>query len=420
MGMTITEKILAKAAGKTKVNPGDVVFANVDIALCHDVTSDLAIDIVEKDFGGKVWDPKKIVVLPDHGVPNKDIQVATLVKRLIDFARKQNVPNIYSIETGDYGVCHTMLPYRGFVRPGQVIVGADSHTCQHGSLGAFSTGIGSTELGNVLATGKLWFRVPETIKIEVNGKLPKDVMAKDVVLKVIGDLGVDGALYMAMEWTGSTIDAMSIDERMTLTNMAIECGAKSGIIAPDKKTIDFVKSLTKEKFEPLYSDPDAVYARTLTYDASKFVPVVAKPFLPSNVVPARECKDVQINQAYIGSCTGGKIEDFAAAAEELKGKKKAPWVKLLIVPATVDIQNEIVKRGWYDIFIKAGGVLVSAGCNACLGYHGGVLAAGEVAVATTNRNFRGRMGHPDSKVYLASPRIAARSAIAGYITDEVK
>ncbi|GBR77597.1 3-isopropylmalate dehydratase large subunit [Candidatus Termititenax dinenymphae] len=419
MGMTITEKILAKAAGKAQVVPGEVVFAKVDIALAHDVTSDLAIDIVEQDFGGKVWDPDKIIVLPDHGVPNKDIQVATLVKKLLDFAEKKKIKNVYSIETGDYGVCHTMLPYRGFVRPGQVIVGADSHTCQHGSLGAFSTGIGSTELGNVFATGKLWFRIPESIKIEVNGKLPEGVMAKDVVLRVIGDLGVDGALYMAMEWTGSTIENMSIDERMTLTNMAIECGAKSGIIAPDKKTIDFVQARTKEKFEPIYSDADAKYAKTLTYKAEDLVPVVAKPFLPSNVVPAKECNDIKLNQAYLGSCTGGKYEDFVAAAKVLKGQKKAPHVRLLIVPATAEIQKQIIKDGLYDIFMQAGGVLVSAGCNACLGYHGGVLAAGEVAISTTNRNFRGRMGHVDSKVYLASPITAAKSAIAGYITDKI-
>lgn len=418
MGMTITEKILARAAGKAKVNPGDVVFANVDIALAHDVTSDLAIDIVEKDFAGKVWDPDRIIVLPDHGVPNKDIQVAQLVKKLLDFAQEKGIKNVFSIETGNYGVCHTMLPEEGFVRPGEVIVGADSHTCQHGALGAFSTGIGSTELGNVFATGKLWFRVPETIKIEVNGKLPKGVMAKDVVLKVIGDLGVDGALYMAMEWTGTAIEAMSMDERMTLTNMAIECGAKSGIIPADKKTIEYVKKRTKVPFTPVYSDADAKYTKVLRYEAENMVPVVAKPFLPSNVVPARDCRDVKIHQAYIGSCTGGKYEDFVAAAKVLKGQRKAPHVKLLIVPATTKIQQRLVKDGLYDIFVKAGGVFVSAGCNACLGYHGGVLAAGEVAVSTTNRNFRGRMGHIDSKVYLASPITAARSAIAGHITDE--
>ncbi|GBR75531.1 3-isopropylmalate dehydratase large subunit [Candidatus Termititenax persephonae] len=416
MGMTITEKILARAAGRKQVSPGEVVFAKVDIALAHDVTSDLAIDIVEKDFGGRIWNPAKIIVLPDHGVPNKDIQVATLVKRLLDFAERKKIKNIYSVETGDYGVCHTMLAYRGFVRPGQVIVGADSHTCQHGSLGAFSTGIGSTELGNVWATGKLWFRVPETIKIEVNGELPREVMAKDLVLRVIGDLGVDGALYLAMEWTGSAIAALSIDERMTLTNMAIECGAKSGIIAPDQKTMDFVQARTKENFAPLYSDADANYARTLTYQAEDFVPLVAKPYLPSNVAPARDCQDVLIQQAYIGSCTGGKYEDFVAAAEVLKGQKKAPHVRLLIVPATTEIQRQIIQDGLYDIFMAAGGVLVSAGCNACLGYHGGVLAAGETAVSTTNRNFRGRMGHVDSRVYLASPRTAAKSAVAGHIT----
>ncbi len=416
MGMTITEKILARAAGKAKVTPGDVVNAKIDIALAHDVTSDLAIDILHKDLGGKVWDKDRIIVLPDHGVPNKDIQTATLVKKLIDFAKEQKITHVYSIETGDYGVCHTMLPEEGHVRPGEVIVGADSHTCAHGHLGAFATGIGSTELGNVFGTGKLWFRVPESVKIIVKGKFKKGVMAKDLILKVIGDVGVDGCLYQAMEWTGPAIEDMSIDERATLTNMAIECGAKSGIIAPDKKTIEYVKKRTKLPFEPVYSDADAHYARVLEYDLAELEPMVAKPYLPSNVAPAKDCTDVKIDQAYIGSCTGGKIEDFEAAAHELKGKKKAPWVRLLIVPATVKIQREIIKRGWYDIFMDAGGVMVSPGCNACLGYHGGVLAAGEVAVATTNRNFRGRMGHPDSKVYLASPIIAARSAVAGHIT----
>ncbi len=416
MGMTITEKILARASGKKKVTPGDVVNANVDIALAHDVTSDLAIDILLKDLGGKVWDPKRIIVLPDHGVPNKDIQVATMVKKLIDFARAQKIKHVYSIETGEYGVCHTMLPEEGHVRPGEVIVGADSHTCAHGSLGAFATGIGSTELGNVFGTGKLWFRVPESVKIVVKGKFKKGVMAKDLILKFIGDVGVDGCLYQAMEWTGPAITAMSIDERATLTNMAIECGAKNGIIAPDKKTIDYVKARTKIKFEPLYSDPDAKYAKVYEYDLAKLEPMVAKPYLPSNVVPAKECKNIKIDQAYIGSCTGGKSEDFEAAAKVLKGKKKAKWLKLLIVPSTTKIQREIIDRGWYDIFMDAGAVMVSPGCNACLGYHGGVLAAGEVAISTTNRNFRGRMGHPDSKVYLSSPITAAKSAIAGHIT----
>ncbi len=419
MGMTITEKILARAAGKEKVTPGEVIFANIDIALAHDVTSDLAIDIVEKEFNGKVWDPNKIIVLPDHGVPNKDIQVATLVKKLLNFAEQKNIKNVFSVETGCYGVCHTMLPEEGFVRPGEVIVGADSHTCQHGALGAFSTGIGSTELGNVFATGKLWFKVPETLRIIVNGKMPAGVMAKDLFLKVVGDIGVDGALYMAMEWTGETISAMSMDERMTLTNMAIEAGAKSGIIAADEKTINYVKERTSAQFTPVYSDPDAKYAQTIEIDTAKLVPLVAKPFLPSNVAPAEDCNNIKVNQVYIGSCTGGKIEDFAAAAKILKGQKKAKNVKLLIVPATTKIQREIVKRGWYDIFMDAGGVFVSPGCNACLGYHGGVLAAGEIAVATTNRNFRGRMGDPKSEVYLASPITAAKTAIAGYITNKI-
>lgn len=419
MGMTITEKILAKAAGQEKAKPGEVVFAKIDIALAHDVTSDLAIDIVEKEFNGQIWDPNRIIILPDHGVPNKDIQVATLVKKLLEFATKKGIKNVFSIETGCYGVCHTMLPEEGFVRPGEVIVGADSHTCQHGALGAFSTGIGSTELGNVFATGKLWFKVPETLRIVVTGKMPAGVMAKDLFLKVVGDIGVDGALYMAMEWVGETISAMSMDERMTLTNMAIEAGAKSGIIAADEKTITYVKARTNAEFTPLASDPDANYAKTIEIDATKLVPLVAKPFLPSNVALAEECNDIKVNQVYIGSCTGGKIEDFAAAAAVLKGHKKAKNVKLLIVPATTKIQREIIKRGWYDIFMDAGGVFVSPGCNACLGYHGGVLAAGEIAIATTNRNFRGRMGDPKSEVYLASPITAAKTAIAGYITNKL-
>lgn len=417
MGMTITEKILARASGKQKCSPGEVVTAKVDIALAHDVTSDLAIDIVHNNFGGKIWDPNRIIILPDHGVPNKDIKTAALVKKLLDFAKKQKIKNVFAIETGEYGVCHTMLPEEGFVRPGEVIVGADSHTCTHGHLGAFATGIGSTELGNVFATGKLWFKVPESIKINVKGKFKKGVMAKDLILKFIGDVGVDGCLYQAIEWTGPTIEAMSIDERATLTNMAIECGAKNGIIAPDKKAIDYVKARTKAKFTPLHSDPDAKYAKTFEYDVSKLEPMVAQPYLPSNVVPAKECKKVKIHQAYIGSCTGGKIEDFEATAKVLKGKKKASGVKLLIVPTTTKIQREIIKRGWYDIFMDAGGVMVSPGCNACLGYHGGVLADGEIAISTTNRNFRGRMGHPGSKVYLASPITTAKSAIAGFITD---
>jgi 3-isopropylmalate/(R)-2-methylmalate dehydratase large subunit len=416
MGQTITEKILARAAEKDKVTPGEVITANISIALAHDVTSDLAIDIVRNDFNNKIWDKNRIIVLPDHGVPNKDIQTATLVKKLIDFVKEQKIKNIYAIETGEYGVCHTMLPEEGHVRPGEVIVGADSHTCSHGFLGAFSTGIGSTELGNVFATGKLWFKVPESIKINVAGEFKPGVTAKDLILKFIGDVGVDGCLYQAMEWTGPTIDAMSLDERATLTNMAIECGAKSGIIAPDQKAIDYVKARTDIEFEPLYSDPDANYAKVYEYDVSDLEPIVAKPFLPSNTALAKDCQDIKITQAYIGSCTGGKIEDFEMAAKVLKGQKKADWVRLLIVPSTTKIQREIIKRGWYDIFMDAGGVFVSAGCNACLGYHGGILAAGEVAIATTNRNFRGRMGHPESEVYLASPITAAKSAIAGHIT----
>lgn len=416
MGMTITEKILARSSQKEKVIPGEVVESNIDIALAHDVTSAKAIELVDQEFGGKVWDPEKIIVTPDHGVPNKDIQVAELVRQLLDFVESKHIPNLYAVETGNYGVCHSILPDEGHVLPGEVIVGADSHTCTHGALGAFATGIGSTELGNVMATGKLWFRVPASIKIQAEGSFPKNVMAKDLFLRVVGDIGVDGALYCAMEWTGSAIQRLSMDERFTLTNMAIEAGAKSGIIACDDITRDYLKQRTSKPYTEYESDEDAVYKEVLHYDVSAFKPYVATPFSPANVQEASDLQHVKIHQAYIGSCTGGKIEDFEAAAQVLKGNKKAKGVRLLIVPATQKIQRYLVTTGLYDIFMDAGAVMLAPGCAACLGYHGGILAKGEVAISSTNRNFRGRMGHPDSKVYLASPMTVAASAISGCIT----
>jgi 3-isopropylmalate/(R)-2-methylmalate dehydratase large subunit len=321
-----------------------------------------------------------------------------------------------------------MLPEKGHVIPGQVLVGGDSHTCTYGALGAFSTGIGTTEAGNVLATGELWFRVPESYKFEVNGKMPKNVMAKDLFLRVVGDIGVDGALYQAMEWTGETIRNMPMDERMTLTNMAIEAGAKSGIIEPDEVTIGYLQNTHGNRnftaipvnnwlklFQELRGDNDAQYSNVKKIDASGLEPLVAKPHLPSNVVPASELKNVKIDQAYIGGCTGGKYEDFVAAAEVLKDSRIAQWVRLLVVPSTADIQNKIVHSRMYDIFKKAGAVISAPTCGACLGGYMGILAKGERCISTTNRNFRGRMGHPDSEVYLASPKTVAASAIAGYI-----
>lgn len=433
MGQTITEKILARASGRDKVSPGDGLWAKIDVLMMHDVTSTGAIKLLREAFRNKIANGLKIVVVPDHYVPNKDIKSAILYKELKGFVEEQKAKGVsiadYMLEGGDYGVCHVMLPEKGHVIPGQVLVGGDSHTCTYGALGAFSTGLGTTEVGNILATGDMWFKVPESYKIEVVGEIPSDVMAKDLFLRVVGDIGVDGALYQAMEWCGNTIEHMSLDERMTLTNMAIEAGAKSGIIAPDENTVDYLmkKGVMENFLVPGYprwtklkSDPDAHYANFKKIDASGLEPLVAKPHLPSNVVPASELNNVKIDQAYIGSCTGGKWEDFKAAADVLKGKRVAKGVRLLIVPSTSDVQRRIVKEGLYDTFMDAGAVFGPPTCGACLGGHMGVLAPGEVAISSTNRNFRGRMGHPESFVYIASPKTVAASAIAGYITGAEK
>lgn len=416
---TITEKILARAAGKDRVEPGEIVTAKVNVLMMHDVTSDDAIKILEKDFGGRIAPNLKIVVVPDHYVPNKDIASAILYQNLMKFAERHNLQHVYPLGE-NYGVCHEMLPQEGHVLPGQVLVGGDSHTCEYGALGAFSTGVGSSEAGNVLSTGELWFRVPESYKFVIRGEMPRNVMAKDLFLRVVGDIGVDGALYQAMEWTGDAIGDMSIDERKTLTNMAIEAGAKSGIIAPDAKTLDYIAQRSGKDFRDLammalYSDPDASYAAKKTYDVSNLEPLVAKPDLPSNVAPASELSNVRIDQAYIGGCTGGKREDMYAAAEVLRYNKKARHVRLIIVPSTQKIYREIVDGEMKDIFLDAGAVISAPTCGACLGGYMGILAPGEVAISSTNRNFRGRMGHPTSEVYLASPKTVAASAIAGYI-----
>ncbi|OYT35229.1 MAG: 3-isopropylmalate dehydratase large subunit [Candidatus Aenigmarchaeota archaeon ex4484_52] len=416
MPQTITQKILAAHCGKKEVVPGEVIEANIDVLMMHDITSSSAIKLLKTEFKNKIAQSLKVVVVPDHYVPNKDIKSAILYQELFNFAKEHNLKYFYSIEGGNYGVCHVMLPEEGHILPGNVIVGGDSHTCTYGALGAFSTGIGTTEVGNVLATGKLWFRVPKTIKINVSGKMPKNVMAKDIFLKVVGDIGVDGALYQAMEWCGDTIENMSIDERFTLTNMAIEAGAKSGIIAPDKKTLDYIsKRNPNAKFNIFKSDKDANYEKIININAGKLVPLVAKPDLPSNVVAAKDLKNIKINQAYIGGCTGGKWNDFVATAQVLKGKKIAPNVRLLIVPSTAKIQRKIVNEGLYNIFMDAGGIMSAPTCGACLGGYMGVLGPKEVAISSTNRNFKGRMGDLTAEVYLASPKTVAASAIKGYI-----
>jgi 3-isopropylmalate/(R)-2-methylmalate dehydratase large subunit len=415
MGMTITEKILAKHAGKAVAKPGELINADIDIILCHDVTTPPAIEMLSKRGIKKVFDPKKVVVTPDHFVPNKDIKSAELAKRLRVWAKSCNIKNYY--EVGKHGVCHALLPEQGHILPGELIIGADSHTCTYGAFGAFSTGVGSTDLAATLATGKLWFKVPESIKFIVNGKLPKGVYSKDIILHVISDIGVDGALYKAMEFTGSTIKELSVEARMTITNMAIESGGKSGVIEADEKIEKYVKERTNKKYDIIKSDEDARYSEVREYDVSKLEPVIAFPDLPSNGKFVSEVKHIRIDQAWLGSCTNGRIEDLRIAASVVKGKKIADGVRMIVVPATTEIWKQANKEGLLDIFMEFGATVSTPTCGACLGGHMGVLAEGERCISSTNRNFMGRMGDPKSEVYLASPATVAASAIEGKIAD---
>lgn len=430
--MTISEKILAKNTGKTKVIPGELVNAKIDTILCHEVTTPAAIRMLEEKGITKIYNPNQVVVTPDHFVPNKDIKSAELVKRLRNWVKKQKIKHYY--ELGNHGVCHAILPEKGYVIPGNIIIGADSHTCTHGALGAFATGIGSTDLAFALATGKLWFKVPETILFKLNGKPQKNISSKDIILHIIKQIGVDGALYMSMEFEGDYIDNLSIEGRMTICNMAIEAGGKAGLIAPDQKTIDYINKARKnnskltnepelklEDFEKFKADSDAKYKEIIEIDISKLEPIVAFPHLPSNGKVFSEIKEkIYINQAYLGSCTNGRIEDLREAAEVLKDQKINPNVRMIVVPATTDIWKQAMHEGLFDIFTKAGATISTPTCGACLGGHMGILASEEKCISSTNRNFIGRMGSPKSEVYLASPATVAMTAIKGYIADPRK
>ncbi len=418
MAMTITEKILARAAGLEHVEPGQLVDAKVDVVLCHDVTTPPAISMLEARGINKVFDPDKIVVTPDHFQPGKDIKSAELHKRLDKWARQQGIRHYYKL--GRAGVCHAILPEQGHVRPGEVIVGADSHTCTHGALAALSTGIGSTDLAAALATGELWFKVPASMKFVLNGSLGPGVYSKDVVLAVIARIGTDGALYRAMEFVGAALAEMSMEARMTITNMAIEAGGKSGIIGFDDVTKAYLDEHLKNKTDYMVfeSDPDAEYASVEEFDCSALEPMVALPHLPSGGVPIGECEGKAMDQAYIGSCTNGRIEDLRIAADIIKGREAA--IRTIVVPATPVIWRQAKDEGLFDVFYDAGCVISAPTCGACLGGFMGVMAAGEKCVSTTNRNFVGRMGHPESEVYLASPATAAASAIEGKLTDPRK
>lgn len=415
MGLTITEKILANHCGKKFVEPGEFIEPKVDIALSNDVTAPLAIQEFRTTGVKKVFDKNKIALVMDHFTPNKDINSAQQVKYVREFSQEQKIKHYY--EGGNVGVEHALLPEKGIVVPGDIVVGADSHTCTYGALGAFATGVGSTDIGAAMATGKIWLKVPQTIKFVYKGKLNKWVSGKDLILYTIGKIGVDGALYQTMELTGEVIDKLPMHERFTMANMAIEAGGKSGIFHVDKKTLDYVSKRALRKFKVFASDKDAKYADVIEINCSEIYPQISAPFLPSNAKAAKAVKKTYINQVVIGSCTNGRIEDLRIAAGILKNKKVNSNVRTLIIPATPAVYSEALKEGLLKIFMDAGCVVSAPTCGPCLGGHMGILAAGERCVATTNRNFVGRMGHVKSEVYLASPAVAAASAIKGYVAD---
>ncbi len=414
MGMTMTEKILAAHAGSEKVEPGQLIRATVDFLLANDITGPQAIPEFDK-IGRPVFDPDKIALIPDHFIPNKDIKSAEQAKTLRDFARKHKISHY--VEVGRMGIEHVLLPEMGWVLPGEVIIGADSHTCTYGAIGAFATGVGGTDLGASMATGDTWFKVPSTIKVELTGSLPEWVSGKDVILTLIGRIGVDGARYQALEFTGSGVASLSMADRFTISNMAIEAGGKNGIFPVDEKTIEYLKARTNKPYKIYTADPDAVYAAVVKIDLSSLQPVVALPHLPENVKKVADLPEIKIDQAVIGSCTNGRIDDLEQAAKIIAGRKIHPDVRAIIIPGTQEVYMEAMKRGYIAQFIEAGAVVSTPTCGPCLGGYMGILAAGERCISTTNRNFRGRMGHVDSEVYLSSPAVAAASAIIGRIAE---
>jgi 3-isopropylmalate/(R)-2-methylmalate dehydratase large subunit len=417
--MTLSQKILAAHAGKETVKSGELIIADLDLVLGNDITAPVAIEEFAKIGVDKVFDTEKIALIPDHFTPCKDIKSAEQVKVLRDFANKYNIKHFY--EMGQVGVEHALLPELGLTLPGELIIGADSHTCTYGALSAFSTGVGSTDMAVAMASGKAWFKVPEAVKIEITGKFNKFVSGKDVILEIIGQIGVEGARYMSMEFVGESIGELSIDDRLCIANMAIEAGGKNGIFEVDNKTLDYIKSVNKSNrpYKVYKADDGAVYAKTVKVDLSNLDCVVAFPHLPENKRYISDIKpgDVKIDQVVIGSCTNGRLSDLQVAAEILKNKKVDKNVRCIVIPATQKIWKEAMNEGLFDIFVDSGCVVSTPTCGPCLGGHMGILAKGERAVATTNRNFVGRMGHPESEVYLSNPAVAAASAIAGYIAN---
>ena len=414
MGMTMTQKILAAHAGLESVNAGQLINAKLDIVLGNDITTPVAVNEFKKAGFDSVFDKDRIAIVLDHFVPNKDIKAAEQSKQCREFACSHCVSHFYDV--GKMGIEHALLPEQGVVTAGDCIIGADSHTCTYGALGAFSTGVGSTDMAAGMATGMAWFKVPAAIKFELTGQLPANCSGKDVILSIIGKIGVDGALYRSMEFTGPGVASLSMDDRLCICNMAIEAGAKNGIFPVDEKTAAYIEGRCERTPVVYTADEDAEYEQTIEIDLSQIVPTVACPHLPENTKPAADLSDIRIDQVVIGSCTNGRMEDMEAAYQILNGKKVADGVRCIIIPATMQIYRECVERGYVTEFIDAGAIVSTPTCGPCLGGYMGILAAGERCIATTNRNFVGRMGHVDSEVYLASPATAAASALTGYIT----
>ena len=415
MGMTMTQKILAAHAGLETVEAGQLISAKLDIVLGNDITTPVAVNEFNKAGFDRVFDKDKVAIVLDHFVPNKDIKAAEQSKTCREFACAHCVSHFYDV--GKMGIEHALLPEQGVVTAGDCIIGADSHTCTYGALGAFSTGVGSTDMAAGMATGTAWFKVPSAIRFELTGRLPANCSGKDVILTIIGQIGVDGALYKSMEFTGEGVRGLSMDDRLCICNMVIEAGAKNGIFPVDDITRAYLKGRSEREPVIYEADADAAYEKTIAIDLSAIRPTVACPHLPENTHPACELHDIRIDQVVVGSCTNGRMEDMEAAYHILSGRKVAPGVRCIIIPGTMQILRECVARGWYTAFIDAGAVVSTPTCGPCLGGYMGILAAGERCVATTNRNFVGRMGHVDSEVYLASPHTAAASALTGYITE---
>ena len=412
MGMTMTQKILARAAGVERCRAGELLMCKLDLVLGNDITAPVAINEFHRMGAVKVFDPAKIALIPDHFVPNKDIKAATLAKQMREFARAQHIVHYY--EVGRVGIEHALLPEQGIVAPGEVIIGADSHTCTYGAVGAFSTGVGSTDMAVGMATGECWFKVPEAVKVVLTGKMKPWVSGKDVILHLIGEIGVDGALYQSLEFTGDGVKEIPMDGRLTIANMAIEAGAKNGIFPVDDVCREYLKGRVTREWTAFEADPDAEYSRTVTINLDELDMTVSLPHLPENTRPARECKQT-IDQVVIGSCTNGRISDMRVAAQILKGHKVSDHVRCIVIPGTQQVVKDCLKEGLVDVFIDAGAIFTMPTCGPCLGGFCGVLADGERAVSTTNRNFVGRMGHTGSEIILASPAVAAASAIMGRV-----